>query len=235
MLEDTNGIQIEKIAALAPDLIVGQYSGMTEKEYELLSQIAPTVAQSGDYADYGTPWDEAALRIGTAVGQPEQMQTIIDDVKAQIARGRGRPPRVRGPQRRRRHALRGAVRLRPGGPAVADARRPRLHAARRSSPADDGEFGASHQRGADRRPRRGRRRGLARPRGRPGGQGRLRQDHDGRARAAGSTSATPTATYYVAHSFVTPLSIPYVLERYVPQLAAAVDGDPDTVPPVVND
>jgi iron complex transport system substrate-binding protein len=37
--------------------------------------------------------------------------------------------------------------------------------------------------------------------------------------------------YYVAHSFVTPLSIPYVLERYVPQLAAAVGGDPSTEVP----
>ena len=41
--------------------------------------------------------------------------------------------------------------------------------------------------------------------------------------------------YYVAHSFVNPLAIPYVLERYVPQLAAAVDGDPATKPPVVTD
>ena len=39
----------------------------------------------------------------------------------------------------------------------------------------------------------------------------------------------------VAQSFVTPLSLPYTLDRYVPQLAAAVDGDPKTEVPTVSD
>ena len=46
---------------------------------------------------------------------------------------------------------------------------------------------------AHRRPRRGRRRGLARPRGRPGGQERSSRRPRRSRRAAGSTSATPTA------------------------------------------
>ena len=97
VLSDTNGVQIEKIAALSPDLIIGQYAGLTEKDYELLSKIAPTVAQPKGYADYGAPWDEMALNIGTAVGQPDEMQEIIDDVKKQIAdrRRRTRSSRAR--------------------------------------------------------------------------------------------------------------------------------------------
>src|SRR4051794_30906065 len=45
VLDSTDGIQIEKVAAQRPDLILGIYSGMTKKEYDQLSKIAPVVAQ----------------------------------------------------------------------------------------------------------------------------------------------------------------------------------------------
>ncbi|MEX0428621.1 hypothetical protein AB3X52_13400 [Nocardioides sp. DS6] len=40
-----------------------------------------------------------------------------------------------------------------------------------------------------------------------------------------------SSDYGNAISFVSPLSLPYVLDRLVPQLAAAVDGDPTTAVP----
>jgi hypothetical protein len=41
-------IDVEAVAALEPDLIVGIYSFMDEATYELLSGIAPTVTQTGE-------------------------------------------------------------------------------------------------------------------------------------------------------------------------------------------
>ncbi len=96
LLKDTDGIQVEQIAALRPDLIIGQYTGMTEKEYGLLSTLAPTVAQSGEYADYGMPWDEAALAIGTAVGQPAATRELIDGVLDRIRQEAGAHPEFAG-------------------------------------------------------------------------------------------------------------------------------------------
>ena len=59
----------EQIAALEPDLIVGISSGMTAEQYEILSAIAPTVAQPGEYIDFGTPWDVSLEITGRAVGR----------------------------------------------------------------------------------------------------------------------------------------------------------------------
>ncbi|MBO9409614.1 ABC transporter substrate-binding protein [Shimia sp. R9_1] len=76
-------IDIEQIAAMKPDLIVGQWSGMTEKDYALLSQIAPTIAPQEAWGDYGAPWAEMHRVLGLATGR----QSIAE---AQIARIQGR-------------------------------------------------------------------------------------------------------------------------------------------------
>src|SRR5918994_7461467 len=41
VLSFTDGIQYEKVAALAPDLILAVYSGLNQKDYDTLSKIAP--------------------------------------------------------------------------------------------------------------------------------------------------------------------------------------------------
>ena len=169
---------IETVAALAPDLIIGQYAGITEQEYKKLSAMGvPVVAQSGDYADYGMPWDEMALNIGTAVGQPKAAQELIDAVKKRITDEAAAHPEFQGQTAARHHAVRGTVPLRPRGPALADAARPRLLPALADHRRRGQRVRRLGQLGADHRPRRHRRRGVDRPRGRQAGEGALRGHH----------------------------------------------------------
>lgn len=55
------------------------------KSDDLLTQIAPTVAQPGDYVDYGIPWQELTLTVGKAVGQVAEAEAFVADVEAQFA------------------------------------------------------------------------------------------------------------------------------------------------------
>lgn len=73
-------LDFELIATYSPDLIIAIYSGITEEEYATLSQIAPTVAQLGDYIDYGMPWEETTRLVGAALGQPERAEEIISEI-----------------------------------------------------------------------------------------------------------------------------------------------------------
>ncbi|MBL1240606.1 MAG: ABC transporter substrate-binding protein [OCS116 cluster bacterium] len=80
-----DGINIEQIAALAPDVIVGMYSGISEEEYKLLSEIAPVVAAEKQYTDYSTPWHVRARTIGRVVGQAEKANGMVDAINQRIA------------------------------------------------------------------------------------------------------------------------------------------------------
>ena len=96
VLTAVDGLEFEKIAALAPDLIVGTNAGLTQETYDTLSQIAPTVAQSGEYTNYFEPWDVQALAIGRAMGKEDEVTDLIDGIKDDFATAAAAHPEWEG-------------------------------------------------------------------------------------------------------------------------------------------
>lgn len=77
-------VDIEYVLAQQPDLIVAMNSGITEAEYDRLSEIAPTVAFPGD------PWaisiEDHLKMMGKALGRPEEAEKIREDLDARVAK-----------------------------------------------------------------------------------------------------------------------------------------------------
>jgi iron complex transport system substrate-binding protein len=90
-----NGIPIDQIAGLKPDLIVAINAGVDADTYQKLSAIAPTVPQSGGDAFF-EPWKYQAAAIGTAVFQSDQMKSLIDAVDKQFAAVAQKNPQWKG-------------------------------------------------------------------------------------------------------------------------------------------
>ena len=74
-----NGIQVDQIARLKPDLIVAVNAGVDADTYQKLSAIAPTVPQADGDAFF-EPWKQQAATIGQAVFQADQMKSLVDAV-----------------------------------------------------------------------------------------------------------------------------------------------------------
>lgn len=85
VLNMPDGINVEAVAALQPDLIIGMFLDVDAARYEQLSAIAPTIVRGADYDDYGVPWQEATRVIGTALGRPHRAAELVGDVEAQFA------------------------------------------------------------------------------------------------------------------------------------------------------
>ena len=80
VLDLSNGIQLDRIAALKPDLIVATNACVDEDTYTKLSAIAPTIAQSGQEAFY-EPWKEQAAAISQAVFKFDEMAALVKGVE----------------------------------------------------------------------------------------------------------------------------------------------------------
>ena len=86
----------EAILALAPDLISAVDSGITQEEYDNLSQIAPTIAQYDTYVDFGMPWQETTRLIGKALGRSDQAEAAIGAAESSLTQVRNRYPQFQG-------------------------------------------------------------------------------------------------------------------------------------------
>jgi iron complex transport system substrate-binding protein len=79
VLSLADGLQVDQIAGLKPDLIVATNAGLDEDTYNKLTAIAPTIAQSGQAPFFG-PWKDQATTIGQAVFKADDMNALIAGV-----------------------------------------------------------------------------------------------------------------------------------------------------------
>jgi iron complex transport system substrate-binding protein len=84
VLSLNDGIQVDQIASLKPDLIVATNAGLDQDTYTKLSAIAPTIAQSGSDAFF-EPWKDQATAIGQAVFKADDMAKLIAGVDDKFA------------------------------------------------------------------------------------------------------------------------------------------------------
>ncbi|BBC29302.1 ABC transporter, substrate-binding protein [Streptomyces graminofaciens] len=231
VLKDTGtGPQVEKIAALKPDLILAVYSGLTKEQYESLSKFAPVVAQPKKYNDYGVPWQEQTETIGKALGKSEEAAKVVEETEEEIAAAVEEHPEFKG---------KSAVMATPyEGMFVFGSQDPRSHLLTDlgfSLPADldkviGDQFGAN----------------ISKERVDLLDQdalvwqvgdvvkdaAKLHKDASykdlGVVKEGREVYVNETGDYGNALSMGTVLSLRYVVERLVPQLSAAVDGKTDT-------
>ncbi|MFG1610272.1 iron-siderophore ABC transporter substrate-binding protein [Actinoplanes sp. NPDC049265] len=230
VLTDTDGIQFEKVAALRPDLILAVYSGLTAEDYATLSKIAPTVAQPQGSVDYGVSWQDVTRTVGAAVGRKAQAEKLVADTEAKLAAVKQAHPEfagksglmattyegyyVYGPQDSRGRLLTDLGLTLPAGLAEVTGK----------------EFGAN----------------LSKERTDLLDTDVLIWLVDAYAADKAKVQADPLYAKLdvktqgrdvyleneelegAATSFITPLSLPFLLDKLVPQLAAALDGNPAT-------
>jgi len=91
---ETDGINLEPIAATTPDVILAAYSGITEEEYDKLSAIAPVVAYPE--TPYYTSWQDSAEMIGEALGKSDAAAKLVEETEQAIADKAAEYPELAG-------------------------------------------------------------------------------------------------------------------------------------------
>ena len=83
LFDEADGIDFEAVADTEPDVILAAYSGLTQEEYDTLSQIAPVVAFPE--MAWATTWEEMIQLNSQALGMGEQGEALIEELDQYIS------------------------------------------------------------------------------------------------------------------------------------------------------
>jgi iron complex transport system substrate-binding protein len=92
--KDTDGLDYEAISDSNPDVILAAYSGITQEEYDLLSQIAPVVAYPT--APWETLWRDQITLDATGMGMKAEGEQLVSDLDNLITEKISAYPQIEG-------------------------------------------------------------------------------------------------------------------------------------------
>ena len=94
LFSDTDGLDYEAINEVQPDVILAAYSGITQEDYELLSQIAPVVAYPT--LAWQTYWRDQITMDATGMGMQKEGEQLVAELDQLIAEKLSAYPQIAG-------------------------------------------------------------------------------------------------------------------------------------------
>ncbi|MFL0583343.1 iron-siderophore ABC transporter substrate-binding protein [Solibacillus silvestris] len=92
--QDTDGLDFEAISDSNPDVILAAYSGLTQEEYDTLSEIAPVVAYPE--TPWVITWRDQILYNAKGMGMEEEGKQLIADTEKLIQDKANEFPEIKG-------------------------------------------------------------------------------------------------------------------------------------------
>lgn len=94
VFDDVDGLDYEAISDTNPDIILSAYSGLTEEEYLLLTEIAPVIP----YAEkpWQTFWRDQTIQNATGMGMKEEGEALVANMDHFISEKLANYPELSG-------------------------------------------------------------------------------------------------------------------------------------------
>ena len=94
LFDEGDGIDFEAVAETRPDVILASYSGLSQSDYDTLSQIAPVIAYPE--GPWSTDWRDMIRLNSAGMGMAEEGDALIARIEAEIADTVSQYPRLKG-------------------------------------------------------------------------------------------------------------------------------------------